>query len=82
MVSIANCRSCSARIVWATTKSGKKMPVDVAPHPEGNVFLDETSPPRAHVLAGEDLAKARRIGTELRRSHFVTCSNARDWRRA
>lgn len=75
------CRSCGAGIRWgAVAASGKNMPLDVEPHPDGNVriardgFLLE-------VLGGVALPAARARGDELYRSHFATCPDAGAHRR-
>lgn len=80
------CRSCRAKIVWATTEQGKSMPVDAEPVEGGNVYyLDQkSSPPRVRVLAdpqptleeGVDSADGLRYV-----SHFATCPQAEQWRK-
>lgn len=32
---MSTCRSCGAQVVWEQTASGKKMPMDVEPGPDG-----------------------------------------------
>ena len=82
-VSSSRCTSCNANIIWATTAAtGKAMPVDVEPHPGGNVLLTERvgRSPLAEVVApGQDSLIA---GEPLRRSHFVTCPQADQHRRS
>lgn len=92
---VQNCRSCSARIIWAVTnpelKSGRPMPVDADPHPQGNVMLardpripHEPDAPvvvRATVLRANQAAGARDAGELLYRSHFASCPNADAWRK-
>jgi hypothetical protein len=65
---MAFCRSCPAVIEWYTMDSGKKMPVDKDPHPDGNLVYD-TVRDRMHVAP---------VGSApvMYRSHFVTCPNA------
>lgn len=67
----ARCRSCNARVEWATTvKNGKKMPFD-APivavatkrHPETDEAIDV-------------------VDTTVTPSHFQTCPNAPEWRKS
>jgi len=71
------CRSCGALIVWAVTDSGKKMPVDSEPHPEGNLT----------VWAQGDTWRVKVIQTTTRwdaprfRPHFATCPDAQSWRK-
>ncbi len=66
------CRSCRAWIRWHKTVAGKNMPLDVEPHPEGNVFIND-----------DGLAEVGKIGSrpQMFRSHFVTCPEARQWRK-
>lgn len=77
------CRSCGARIVWATTATGRTMPVDRDTTPDGNTLLyagiDHYS---AVVHAGEDLARAReRWPDKLHMPHHATCPHAARHRR-
>lgn len=61
------------------TESGKRMPLDAEPHPEGNVLMVAGgSGPVARVLSAS--AAATTSGA-LFRSHFVTCPDAGKWRR-
>jgi hypothetical protein len=77
---IANCRSCKAPIIWATSKGGKSMPVDAEPVDDGNVELTdrpgEYVGPIAAVLTGPSL-----LGLPLRKAHFTSCPEAEQWRR-
>jgi hypothetical protein len=84
--STSGCRSCGARIVWAITSSGKRMPVDAASSPIGNIMLVSPDgsieePPSALVLHTEaDMAGVP--PEQLHLSHFVTCPKAANWRRS
>lgn len=73
------CRSkrCASEIVWAITERGRKMPVDVAPSPEGTVelFVDRGGDLQCRVRRQSVLP-----GTELRTSHFATCAEADRYR--
>lgn len=79
----ARCSSCGAPITWAVTTTGKRMPVDAEPAPNGNVELTpllsafNREPTEATVHA------QRPLGHEgpLHLSHFVTCPQADEWRR-
>jgi DNA polymerase III epsilon subunit-like protein len=90
------CRSCGASILWIVTKNGSDAPVDAeairvvtqadaagipeieaAPSHSGFVGVVQT---RGHVVADDvrpDLPRA-----ELRRSHFATCPNSAQHRKA
>jgi len=77
---IANCRTCQAPIIWATSSGGKRMPVDAEPVPDGNVELTLQPGafvgPVAAVLTGPSLFEK-----PLRTAHFTTCPDAEQWRR-
>ncbi|MGH2716031.1 MAG: hypothetical protein ACRDM7_19545 [Thermoleophilaceae bacterium] len=75
------CRTCKAEITWAHTGE-KWMPVDAQPTADGNVLLTGGNPPRAEVLAGERLVKARAAECRLYRSHFSSCPDAQKHRKA
>lgn len=77
---MSRCKSCRARIVWAETSGGKRIPVE--PHPDytaadpdqGNIRLLERRdvPPLATVGAPKSGAWI---------SHFATCPDAKRFRR-
>ena len=76
------CRACDAEIVFAETRNGKRMPVDVEPNPDGNCYLSKDgTDATVQVLAGDDLAEAKRSGLQLHKSHFTTCPESADFRR-
>ncbi len=81
-MAIPTCSSCGARILWATTTTGKAMPIDVVPAVDGNVRLAKGGAPSggllAEVLTTEQRADYR--GT-LYVSHFATCAHAKEHRR-
>lgn len=67
------CRSCGARVVWAVTEHGRRMPLDAEPV-AGGTFTLTTS-------RGELVATST-PGVELGYvSHFATCPQAGAWRR-
>lgn len=76
----ATCGSCGEAIVWATTETGRHMPLDAVPTDTGNVAVhrDNTGQLRARVLKHGDLTAAWELrGT----SHFETCPNAAQHRK-
>lgn len=74
------CSSCGAEVFWAQLPSGKSMPVDSEPTPDGTVLLFHTPEGsiRAQVLKRGEEAPA---GRPRRTSHFSTCPNAQQHRR-
>lgn len=74
------CRSCHAKIVWAVTPGGKRMPVDAAPVDDGNVLLDRRQdPPLATVIGGGPQLWDE--PGERHTSHFATCPDSDAHRR-
>lgn len=69
----SRCRSCQAPIRWAATETGKRMPIDAEPAPDGNITVhrDDT---------GTVLATVHPVGADLEAprwtSHFATCPAA------
>jgi hypothetical protein len=69
----ARCRSCGATIHWVTTAvGGRAMPIDVKPHPDGNVFRQANG--LAAVAANPPGDAVRYV------SHFTTCPHASEHR--
>lgn len=68
---MSRCRSCGEPIRWVKTVNDKSMPLDVEPHPEGNITVEAGV---AHVFATTPPRVDDR--TPVYRSHFVTCPNA------
>jgi len=67
------CRSCGAAVTWATTRSGKSMPLDEAPSDKGTWV---------HVAGKTWQAtdEDRRLMRPMHTSHFATCPQADAWR--
>lgn len=67
------CRACGAPIYWGLTNSGRKIPLDPAPTPTGNLaFRDDGRVVSDH---GFPTTAPRYV------SHFVTCPRADEFRR-
>jgi hypothetical protein len=83
-VRISVCNSCGARIIWARTVTGKKMPIDADPvgAEEGGIELeidperDEPVEPLARVLGYVTRVAREAVGIPIYRSHFASCPNA------
>lgn len=84
------CASCGAPILWAHTAAGKKMPVDARLSAVGNLFVFETNgsdgPLEAVSVTATDDPRVRAAlsdpGRSRATSHFATCPNAAQHRRA
>jgi len=69
------CKSCGKEIRWYKTVSGRAMPVDAEPSEKGT--LDISSGVAKTAVKGITLP-----GTPLHLSHFATCPNAKQHRKA
>lgn len=67
-----NCRSCRARLLWAFTEKGRRIPLDPKTVDDGNIQLREG----VAVVVGQASP-----GVLLYKSHFSTCPNAKRHRR-
>lgn len=82
MAGTSQCRSCGAAIMWAVTPSGRTMPLDAEPTANGNIVIEEDG--RAATLNKVTLAEMIAAGdpTPRRTSHFATCKNSAQHRKA
>jgi hypothetical protein len=76
------CKSCGAAIIWATTQSGKLMPLDAAPDPKGNLAVQryDKAIPATLVVPRSEMTEV--LGLPTHKSHFATCPNAAAHRKA
>lgn len=77
----ARCKSCSAPIMWAKTRAGKSMPLDVDPVAHGNVtivdWVNPSTPAPTPVVVVGQLALHDTPQSSFRYvSHFSTCPEA------
>lgn len=85
----STCRSCGAPIRWVRLPSGKALPIDPVPVPDGTVVVHADGERAAVVSDATMEALAIELGTEgmeamarLRyRSHFASCPNAASHRK-
>lgn len=78
----AECRSCHAPVRWViTAATGKRMPIDPVPAPDGNCWVDhfEGGTPVLHVVLSHDQVPTNVPLTYV--SHFVTCPDRDSWRK-
>ncbi len=74
------CRSCHAAIYWVTWEvSGKSMPVDAQPSPDGTVVVAHR--PSTNQLIAEKYYAPKHQGRKRYTSHFATCPNSKSHRR-
>lgn len=81
---MSTCKSCGKKILWCFTANGTRMPVDDRDAPDGNMFILGDHP-RVAVMTSSALGRAVLEEYPLKRfhkSHFVTCPNAKEHRRA
>ncbi|HSS11799.1 MAG TPA: hypothetical protein VLL25_18065 [Acidimicrobiales bacterium] len=78
---MAKCRSCRARIVWAVTENGKRIPLDEQTTSEGNLErtgqLDDGTP----IVRFLALHEAIPTHPDRYVSHFASCPDSGKWRR-
>jgi hypothetical protein len=76
----AVCRGCGAAMVWCSSTKGGTVPLDPRPVSDGNlVFEPGAEMPTVRYLRRGDIVPA---GTARYRSHFATCPEAQQFRRA
>ena len=70
---MSTCKGCGASILWATAAvTGKVMPLNLPPDPEGNLMVGSDGKVRA--VGGDG-------GGRRYSSHFATCPRAGDFRK-
>lgn len=82
----ARCKSCAAPIMWAKTKTGKSMPLDLDPVAHGNIsivdWINPTSAtPTPVVVVGQLALDDTPTSVWRYQSHFSTCPDAGAHRR-
>lgn len=76
-----NCRSCGARITWLRSLSGKSIPVDEDPVEGGNIVVLGPSD-SCRVYRNAEAAQSENPDKPRYVSHFATCPQAGEWRKA
>jgi len=71
---LKKCRSCGARIFWATSVHGRAMPIDAEPSVTGTLFVSRSGV-AVHCQSDHGLAATER-GDPKYVSHFATCPGA------
>lgn len=69
----ALCKSCSAKIIWATTEKGSAIPIDGQKDLTGNIKLEARNGVLTAVVGAN--------GSGHYVSHFATCPNAKSHRK-
>jgi hypothetical protein len=72
------CTKCGTPFEFVDTVTGRAMPVELAPHPKGNIVIRNGV---AEVLKRGDPRWGTVDPGELRISHFANCAYARDYRK-
>ena len=81
-MNVSKCRACDASILWSlTSATGKRMPLDEDPVPEGDFVIEERG---RDLYAHHVREKGLNLNPRSDRftSHFVTCPAASDFRKA
>lgn len=69
---VGRCRACDAPMGWCKTADGKDAPIDIEPHPDGNLVIDQD---------GVALYAQRGSFPVMYLSHFATCIHADRFKR-
>ena len=77
---MARCEYCGLRITWLETAGGQKFAVDEDPSPAGNIVV--ISGTMARVYRDAKTAKEQWPDEPRYLSHFATCPQPGQWRRA
>ncbi len=75
MSETSKCRSCGAEIRWCRTEQGKLMPLDFAPHPQGEWSIDTDG--MCHHEKGGALPFQ-----DFYRAHWAACPHSAQHRKA
>jgi hypothetical protein len=81
------CKRCPAEIIFAKQKGNPNAishPLNARPDPKGNLLVarNDRGLLEYEVLTKDDLARAQAQGIALYISHFATCPNRQEFRRA
>ena len=87
MKSDGRCKFCGAQIRWALhQRTERRMPLDAVANPDGNISVVEWGPRQAGGLAlpivGINVPADRAMTPMHYTSHFATCPNAAEHRKA
>ncbi len=77
MSDMAKCKSCGATMLWTKTPSGRNMPLDPDPVPDGNVILIDGVAFPFH----PDHKNPEHNSQPRYKSHFATCAFASQHRK-
>jgi hypothetical protein len=72
------CKACGASIQFYKTPDGKRMPVDTAPNPDGNLVLDGQDDDGNRMVRMVDLFTPS--GAVLYMPHWATCTSSDEFR--
>lgn len=75
---MARCNSCGAKIIWAVTPKGARIPVDAIPTEDGNLVLEEHRGQLVACVVGQEPGL---FASPRHKSHFATCPHASQHRR-
>jgi hypothetical protein len=75
---MSRCRACDTLIEWCVTEAGKKMPVDLEPNPEGNLWKKDAME-EGSLVAVVDLFTPEDKPRFM--PHWATCPSAEEFRK-
>ena len=76
MPKVSPCSSCGRGIIWTTSPSGARLPLDARPVTVYQIEEDDVYPGGVGALDYQKQINDIVPGTKLYVSHFVTCPNA------
>lgn len=76
-IEFGTCKSCGAKMMWAVTENGKRIPLDLDPVSNGNMIL--VHGPDRSVVTAHYLKKDEETTEDRYTSHFASCPQSKLW---
>lgn len=84
MDGVSRCRTCHQAIWWAQTGSGRRIPIDPEPVPDGNVVVEHPGDHGEAMVTVLGRPEEQQLYADVGpryQSHFATCPQAAQHRR-